>query len=319
MEFRTKIPIPKSDDPIGYSSLVFSVGSCFAVNMAERLSHFKFANVVNPTGILFHPEAICNFFRDVAGERRFSAADTFFHNELYHSFDAHSDLSRMHQDEIVGSLNAAMERSRQQMQRASHIIVTYGTAWIYRHLSSQRVVANCHKVSQKDFSKELLSCDSIRESTSRIIEIIRGINRTTAIIFTISPVRHIKDGFIENQRSKSNLLAGMHDAIQNKEDVHYFPSFEIMMDELRDYRFYADDMIHPSRAAIDYIWQRFTESWISEDSYPIMKEVDSVSKSLAHKPFNPETNSHRQFLEDLNKKIDALQKRFPSFRFDQNT
>ena len=258
MEFRTIISIPKSAFPIDYSSRIFSIGSCFAVNISEKFSYFKFRNVVNPTGILFHPEAISRFVNDAVHQRKFSEHDLIFQQERYHCFDAHSDLSGSDPAGVVELLNNAISQAEQDIRAASHIIITLGTAWVYRLLIDGRIVANCHKVPQKEFSKELLSVDRIRECVENIITDIRELNKAAEVIFSVSPIRHLKDGFIENQRSKSNLISALHEAIADHQHVSYFPSYEIMMDELRDYRFYADEMIRPSRTAINYIWDRFS-------------------------------------------------------------
>ncbi|MBP6182092.1 GSCFA domain-containing protein [Flavobacterium sp.] len=318
MQFRTKIPIPKSNHALDYNSKIVSLGSCFAVNMAEKLDYFKFQNSCNPFGILFHPLAIEKIIDFSVSRRQFKENDIFFHNELWHCFDVHSDLSNSNKEDLLEPLNAIIKATKQQLQEASHIIITYGTAWIYRNIESDTIVANCHKVPQKQFNKELLSVDEIQESIVRTIKFIHSLNPNCNIIFTISPVRHIKDGFVENQWSKANLISAVHtvlNAENYKRDTEYFPSYEIMMDELRDYRFYAEDMLHPNQVAIDYIWKRFKETTISEIAFSTMDEVESIQKSLSHKPFNPDSKSHQQFLLKLQNKIETLQKQFYQIQF----
>ncbi len=209
--------------------------------------------------------------------------------------------------------------TRQQISEATHIIITYGTSWVYRNLASNAVVANCQKVPQKQFSKEILSVETIEKSIQNTLDLIQKINPKVNFIFTVSPVRHLKDGFVENQLSKAHLITAIHQILKseicNLKSAIYFPSYEIMMDELRDYRFYAEDMIHPNSVAIDYIWQRFSETSISEESHSIMKEVETIQKGLAHRPFNPNSASHQQFLSKLNDKMVKLQKQFPQIQF----
>ena len=317
MQFRTQIPIPKSNFAIGYDSTVVSLGSCFAVNMAEKLEYFKFQNTANPFGILFHPIAIENFLDFAVNGKRLSEKDVFFHQERWHSFDAHSDLSNSNKAVFLQNANTAIDSTQNQLTKATHIIITYGTAWVYREKTSGNVVANCHKVPQQQFEKEILSVKSIDNSIQKTIALIQKINPTAQIIFTISPVRHIKDGFSENQWSKSNLISALQSAIkdQSSNNLTYFPSYEIMMDELRDYRFYAEDMIHPSQIAIDYIWKRFADTTISEAAHVLMEKIATIQKGRAHRPFHIESESHQEFLERLRNSITELQKQFPHMNF----
>ena len=312
MQFRTKIPILQTDFKIDYNAKIVSLGSCFAVNMAEKFDYFKFENSCNPFGILFHPLAIEKLIDFAVSGKQFTEKDVFFHNERWHCFDAHSDLSNSSKDELIANLNAITTSLKLQLQAASHIIITYGTSWVYRNLESNTIVANCHKVPQAAFSKEILSVETIKKSIQNTLDLIQKINPNVNFIFTVSPVRHLKDGFVENQLSKAHLITAIHQILQS---AIYFPSYEIMMDELRDYRFYAEDMIHPNSVAIDYIWQRFSETCISEESHLIMKEVETIQKGLAHRPFNPNSASHQQFLSKLNDKMVKLQKQFPQIQF----
>ena len=316
MHFTTPIPIPKSSFPISYDSKVLSLGSCFAENMAAKLDYFKFQNTVNPFGILVHPLAIEKFIAFALNGKAFSEEDIFFHNERWHCFDAHSDLSDSDKEKMLAKLNTAIESAQKQLADASHIIITYGTAWVYREKTSGNVVANCHKRPQQQFSKEILSVEAIRESIRNTIELIRKTNSKAQLIFTISPVRHIKDGFAENQWSKSNLISGLQSVLQNGTSATtYFPSYEIMMDELRDYRFYAEDMIHPNQTAIDYIWERFIESTISEAAFSLMERIEAIRKGLAHRPFNPNSESHTIFQMKLTESINAIQEQYPHVQF----
>lgn len=316
MQFRTPISIPKSNFLIDYSSKIISLGSCFAVNMAEKLNYFKFENSCNPFGILFHPLAIENLIEFVVSEKEFTTSDLFFHNEQWHCFDAHSDLSNPNPNNLLSDLNATVKSMRQQMLEATHVVITYGTAWVYRNIDSNEIVANCHKVPQKQFEKELLSIEIIKESIEKTIDLIHSVNPNCNIIFTVSPVRHIKDGFVENQVSKAHLISGIHQLMSKEaKTLSYFPSYEIMMDELRDYRFYAEDMLHPSSVAIDFIWKRFKETNISEQSFLIMDEVETIQKSLSHKPFNPNSESHRKFENKLMEKISKLETQYSFMKF----
>ena len=318
MQFTTKIPILQSDFKIDYNSKIVSLGSCFAVNMAEKLNYFKFQNTCNPFGILFHPLAIEKLIDFAVSQKQFTEKDVFFHNERWHCFDAHSDLSNSNKEELINDLNAIVKSAYQRIVESSHIIITYGTSWVYRNIATNQIVANCHKVPQKEFSKEILSVGSIENSIQNTLDLIQKINPNVNFIFTVSPVRHLKDGFVENQVSKANLIAAVYRQLQTehcKLNTEYFPSYEIMMDELRDYRFYAEDMIHPSQVAIDYIWEQFFQTQINSAIYPVMEEVCSIQKGLQHRPFNPNSDQHKKFLDSLNQKIAFLKGKIPHLQF----
>jgi hypothetical protein len=318
MQFRTQIPIAKTNSPIDYYSKIMSLGSCFAVNMSEKLDYFKFQNYCNPFGILFHPLAIEKLVSYAVEKKTFTEADIFFYNERWHCYDAHSDLSNADPIELLADLNGIIQSTQKQLAQATQVIITYGTAWVYRNNESKKVVANCHKVPQKQFKKELLAIDLIQKNIQNTIGLIQSINPEAKIIFTVSPVRHIKDGFVENQLSKSHLIAAIHQVLLTEYcqlNTEYFPSYEIMMDELRDYRFYAEDMLHPNQVAIDYIWKRFKETNIAETALATMEEVETIQKSLSHKPFNPNSESHQKFEAKLKDKIIKLGSQYSFMKF----
>ena len=218
----------------------------------------------------------------------------------------------------MASLNDLIKLTNQQITESTHFVITYGTSWVYRNIESDSIVANCHKVPQKQFNKELLSVEEIKNSIVNTVKLIHAVNPNCTIIFTVSPVRHIKDGFVENQLSKAHLISAIHDVLNTehcKLNTEYFPSYEIMMDELRDYRFYAEDMLHPNQVAIDYIWKRFQETTISETAFATMDEVESIQKSLSHKPFNPDSESHLKFESKVREKITKLENQYSFMKF----
>lgn len=316
MQFSTPIPIVKSNHPIDYNSKILSLGSCFAVNIGSKLDYFKFQNTTNPFGILFHPLALQKVIKKAVQQEKFTEESIFFHNERWHSFDVHSDLSLSDKVSFLENLNSNLELLQRRLTESTHIIITLGTSRVYRKIETDEIVANCHKVPQTAFKKELLSVEQIKQSLQEIIEIVSSVNPKANLIFTISPVRHIKDGFVENQWSKANLITAVHEIVHSKEaTASYFPSYEIMMDELRDYRFYAEDMIHPSQTAIDYIWKRFAETWMSESVFVMMQEVERVQKGLSHRSFNPDSEQHKKFLENLQRSILMIQAQYPFIRF----
>ena len=312
MKFRTQVPIKPQEPKIGYSSKVLLLGSCFVENIGKKLEYYKFQNSLNPFGILFHPSAIRGFLENVQSKRKFSAEDIFYHNEAWHFYGAHSDLNSSDKDEILARLHTTVEETYKYLETATHIIITPGTAWGYRLRDSGVVVANCHKVPQEKFSKELLE---VKDDLLSCVEIIQELNPSAAVIFTVSPVRHLKDGFVENQQSKAKLICGVHEVISESSLTHYFPSYEIMMDELRDYRFYSEDMLHPNKTAVDYIWDKFSSAWFSSETVQVMKSVESIRKGLSHRPFNEGSAAHQKFIQDLQEKKQELEDRYPQIRF----
>ena len=303
MKLQTQIPLLKeSRNLINYNSKIVLLGSCFSENIGNQLDYYKFQTTQNPFGILFHPIAIENLITNAINEKKYTENDVFFNNEQYHSFDTHSSLSANNERDFLDNLNSSIKSTRKTLEEASHIIITLGTSWVYRYIESDQIVANCHKVPQKKFLKEILSVDTISESLEAIILLIKSINKNASILFTVSPVRHIKDGFIENSQSKSHLITAIHQVIDKRKYNYYFPSYEIMMDELRDYRFYAEDMIHPNKTTINYIWEKFMSTWFDVSANSTMKEIDIIQKGMLHKPFNPNSEKHLQFLENLEQK-----------------
>ncbi|MGB7392858.1 MAG: GSCFA domain-containing protein [Pricia sp.] len=336
MKLQTQIPLDQAANQIGYDNQLLLLGSCFVENMGKKLEYFKFRQLRNPFGILFHPLAIEQLVSGAVREEFYSESDIFQHDGLWHCFDAHSELSDPSSENLLASLNDGLKATRKQISKASHIIITLGTAWVYKHLDSGGIVANCHKVPQKEFSKELLPIAEIAASLRRSIQLMQSVNPNVLIIFTLSPVHHLKDGFIQNQRSKAHLISAVHQVMQdlgtssdraadqtNSELTEpktnglpvYFPSYEIIMDELRDYRFYERDMLHPNQLAIDYIWEKFRHVWISKDAQPTMEKVEEIRKGLRHLPFHPESEQHLTFRKSLETKIFNLKAQYPFMDF----
>ena len=316
MKLQTNISINKQEiNSIDYNSNILIVGSCFSENIGSKLEYYKFQSYQNPFGILFHTKAIETLITNAINEKIYSEENLFFLNERFHSFDAHSQLSNTSKESLLNILNQEICVTNQQLKEASHIIITLGTAWVYRFIESDSIVANCHKIPQKNFLKEILSVDEIIESLESIVSLIKDINPNINFIFTVSPVRHLKDGFVQNQQSKSHLLSAIHQVVDPRNKLFYFPRYEIMMDELRDYRFYAEDMIHPNQTAINYIWEKFSNTWISDTSFNVMKRVDAIQKRKNHKPFNPNSRDYLEFLNQIEKDIHSIQKEFPHIKF----
>ncbi|WP_339699287.1 GSCFA domain-containing protein [uncultured Marixanthomonas sp.] len=315
MKLQTQIALTPQQNQIDYTSKNLLMGSCFTENIGRKLQYYKFQNLQNPFGIVFHPVAIEKLVTRAINEDLFTETDVFQHNEQWHCFEVHSKLSTNNRDAFISNLNDSLKNLKTYLEQASHIILTFGTAWVYRFIESDSIVANCHKIPQKKFLKELLSVEEVSAAIENTLTLVKTVNFKATIISTVSPVRHIKDGFVENMQSKAHLLSGLHEAISGEKQAFYFPSFEIMMDELRDYRFYEEDMLHPNNLAVSIIWKRFKEVWIASEAEDLQKEIETIQNGLKHRAFNPSGEAHQKFQINLQKKIEKLQTEFPFIKF----
>ncbi len=315
MKLQTQIQLSPEKNQIDYESKVLLLGSCFTENIGGKLEYFKFQNLQNPFGIIFNPVSILGLVERAIQNEYFTEADIFQIEENWYSFEVHSSIRAASKASLIAKLNSVLQQFKEHLTIATHIVLTYGTAWVYRYNTSGLLVANCHKVAQKEFSKELLSVETISASLESTIALIKEVNLNATIITTVSPVRHSKDGMIKNARSKAHLMTAVHQVVDSTDTIHYFPSFEIMMDELRDYRFYKQDMLHPNDTAIQIIWDKFKRVWIASETETLQKEIDTIRKGLQHRPFNPESVSHRAFLKNLQEKITTVQKRISHINF----
>ena len=300
MKFTTPVDIYPLETSIDYSSSIVLLGSCFSQNIGDQLSYFGFQNLINPFGTLFNPVSMATLVEK-------SINDEFTAKDAQESFSylAHSDITGTNTSDVLTNLKAAGQELSNRLKNATHLIITLGTAWIYELKESGTVVANCHQQPQKLFNKRLLELDELAESLEKMEIAIKTRKPNIQIIYTLSPVRHSKDGMVENTRSKSRL----HEAIQQKCDTstsYYFPSYEILMDELRDYRFYAQDMLHPNATAVDYVWLRFRESVLHHNTATTIKAVESYRKLEAHRPRNTEAHQLQ-----LKKSLSSLKEQYP--------
>ena len=306
MKLSTEVPLKAIVNPITYNSKLLGLGSCFAEHISDKLDYFKFQVTSNPFGILFHPEAILNVVEKAVNDQEFTLEDVFQHNDMWHSFFSHSRLSRKSSAETLAELNSAKSELRQAIAGSSHIILTLGTSFIYRQKSTRQGVANCHKLPQDQFEKKLSTIDELQQTLNQLISKVEGLNPDVKFIFTISPIRHIKDGMVENQRSKAHLLAALHRVLEEQSNADYFPSYELMLDELRDYRFYKRDLIHPNELAIDLIWEKFKLNNIDKSIFEDMSKVQKLQKSYAHRLINTSGDAFDKlssFQDNLNKEI----------------
>ncbi|HAN00772.1 MAG TPA: GSCFA domain protein [Marinilabiliales bacterium] len=317
--FRTTFNIPKGSTAIDFSSKIMMLGSCFAENIGEKLIQNKFQTLVNPFGTLYNPESIAHSLEFLIKKKKFTESDLFEQQGVWNSFYHHSRFSDTDKERCLANINTQIEKGSQFLKKADFLIITLGTAWVYQLKKSGTIVTNCHKVPTKEFERFRISkCDMVEKLRS-VIKKIKNQNLNLKIIFTVSPVRHLKDGAIENQLSKASLLLTVHELVAEFEKVSYFPSYEIMMDDLRDYRFYAGDMVHPSGQAIDYIWEKFKTSWIDPQQFTVMKEIEKINQALEHRPFQPESREYQHFIERQLAAIKHLESHYPGMDFSAET
>lgn len=314
MEFYTRISIPKAPFTFSHTEQTVLLGSCFAENIGKKLEENKFKTDLNPFGTLYNPSSIAEAIRMLLRPERFTGDDLFQHEGIYHSFSHHSRFSSSSETECLANINGRLFRSADSLRKSRRMILTFGTAWVYRLKSSGKVISNCHKLPEKMFDRQLLTVEKIATEWKSLLLSLWEQNPDLKILFTVSPIRHWKDGAHGNQLSKATLLLAI-DVLQKEfpERTAYFPAYEIMMDELREYRFYADDMLHPSPAAVEYIWERFTDNMFSTDSLAILKEWKDIQKAINHKPFQPESEAYKRFISQTLLKIERLNEKFPFF------
>ena len=317
MDFRTILLRKKSNIDINYHTNILAIGSCFAENIGSKLQNHRFSTTINPFGILFNPVSIAQGLLLLMSEDfEFGEKDIFQQDDLWHSWMHHGRFSHPQKSEILRGINKSFSTAQHFFKTTNQLIITLGTANVYVEKNTQSVVANCHKVPPQYFDKKCLSVNEIIENWTRVLNQINTQYVDKQIIMTVSPIRHIRDGIIENQHSKAVLLVAIHEICQQFPNVHYFPAYEIMMDDLRDYRFYEADMIHPTTQAIDYIWQFFMDTFFTNDTKNIVEEVKKMNALLQHRPLHPNTEGYQKFVQNVAMKLEILKAKYPYLNFD---
>ncbi|MEL7122136.1 MAG: GSCFA domain-containing protein [Bacteroidota bacterium] len=313
--FRTELMVDKFPFSIDHHQKILCVGSCFAEHMAKKLIDLKFQVILNPFGILYNPVSILRMFEQLLDEKIYQESDLFQHNELWHSFDHHSMFSKKLPENSLKLINDEADKSRNLLKEAKLIIITLGTGYVFEHIQSNQIVANCHKVPNHSFNRYLLSQEIIYNTLNKTSELILNHNQEAKIIFTVSPIRHIRDGLVDNQVSKASLLLSVNQLTKQYEQVYYFPAYEIMMDDLRDYRFYMEDMIHPTHQAINYIWEKFKRSLLSTSALALAQVISKITKASLHRSFHPQSESHQKFIQMQLLNIQKLEQEHPFLDF----
>jgi len=312
-QFRTPFVPEKSALSIHHSLSVVLFGSCFSTHIGERMEKSGFNCRINPFGVLYNPLSIANAIERCFGNQPYSADELMHHQGLWLSLDHHGSYSKPDQTETLQGINEEISMASSKLRHNPLLVITLGSAHVYRDKQTRRIVGNCHKIPARNFSKELLSVETVVERFSTCLNPMITANPSLQVLFTISPVRYLSDGFFENQLSKAMLHLSVAKLMEIFPQVGYFPAYEIMMDDLRDYRFYADDMLHPSPVAVDYIWEQFGKSYFSRETQALAEEIVALHKSAEHRPFQKNSETYRKFLTDQIQKIDRLQQQNPQF------
>lgn len=313
MEFRTRIEIPQNIPHIGHQDKLLLMGSCFAESIGRLLLDNKFQCQVNPFGILYNPFSVEKAIKQIITGKVYDKEDLFQHREQYHSYMHHGSFSDTDANQCLEKINNSLNNAHTLLPQLNFLLITFGTSWIYTLKENGQVVSNCHKVPAREFIRRRLSVQEITDSYKALINRLLTTNKNLRIVFTVSPIRHAKDGLHQNQLSKATLLLAIEE-LQTAfpQHVFYFPSYEILMDELRDYRFYANDMFHPSEVAIQYIWECFSDSLFSKETKKVLKECESIRRDINHKPFHADSDEYKHFLEQLVLKIYRLNEIYPN-------
>jgi hypothetical protein len=311
MNFRTEIRIPASSIKIEHNHTILTIGSCFAENIAEKFKYFLFNVFENPFGVLYNPVSVYNAIKSAVEPKTFTEADLFLDNDEWHSFYHHSDFSSRDSAECLNRINTRNREVKNYLANCSWVIISMGTSFVYRHKEKNIIVSNCHKIPAAQFERILLAPEESEKILMQLTSLLKSVNPDIGIIFTVSPVRHIKDGFAENQLSKSSLIVALHNILSKTNNTFYFPAYEIMMDDLRDYRFYDNDLLHPSRMAVEYIWNKFSECWFSDECISTIKEIEPYVRSKGHVVRNPNSAQGIRFLEEQALRKAKLQEKYP--------
>jgi hypothetical protein len=318
MDFMVNIEIKKPARQINYRDKILLVGSCFTEHIGNSLEELKFSVLQNPNGILFDSHSVCRSLNSYIANKKYKEADFFRLNDVWHSWEHHSRYSNTNLTEAVRIVNESQQKAHEFLKETKWLIITLGSSFSYRLTPGPsprgeggEPVANCHRAPAQWFVKHLMTIDEIVSGFDECLKRLFEFNSRLKIIFTVSPVRHIRDGVVDNNRSKARLIEAVHHLINKQQQLYYFPAYELVIDVLRDYRFYDADLVHPNYMGTEFVLEKFEEACIDEESRLIIKEVNPIVIARKHKAFQPTTEAHRQFLQTHFEKAKTLQKKYP--------
>lgn len=303
---------------ITHETRILNIGSCFSENIGQRLANYKFRITINPHGILFNPISIATSLTQLIENKQFRESDIFYHNHRWQSFDHHGHFAKADKNDCLNTINQSINQAYKQIQKLDYLILTFGTANVFEYIQTGRVVANCHKISNSEFLRKRLIINEIISAYKPIFKQLKSINPQLNIILTVSPVRYIRDGLVENQRSKAILLLAIDELVRCFDFVEYFPAYELVIDDLRDYRFYNEDMIHPSKVAIDYVWEYFTERYFDNKTMELNSKINKIGQAKKHIPINMQSEAYQIFLKKQISKIEQFQVNYSGVNWDDD-
>lgn len=317
-QFYTTVEMPQRLPRFSQRDRLLLMGSCFATHIGTRLVEAKFACDVNPYGVLYNPMSISAALREAMDGKLYAEKDLYAYGDLWHSHMHHGDFSAPSVSEALERINTRLKRLHTELKELDVLVATWGTAWVYEDAETGSIVGNCHKKPERCFRRRRLAVKEVVDEWLQLLATLRKQNPQIKVLLTVSPIRHLRDGLHANQLSKAALLLAADQLVEAMPDVvGYFPAYELLVDELRDYRFYATDMVHPSEVAVNYVWQRFCEACLTDEARLVMDECDAIHKDLSHKPFRPESDGYKKFLEQILLKIDRLNEKYPYLDFEK--
>jgi len=319
MEFRSVLNIPESVVKIHHSSRIMTIGSCFSEHIGHKMQQRKFPIHIHPFGTVFNPHSMVLQLRRIVDSMPFTTDDLIFHHELWHTWEHSRHFTATNKESLLEQINSQLKVSHDFIQKTDFLMITFGTAWAYFLQSNQQIVANCHKHPASAFGRQLLSVEQLSNDFFAVFELLTKLNPSLQILLTVSPVRHLRDGLIQDRWSKSRLIDLAHTLENSRENVHYFPAYEIFTDELREYRFCEADLTHPSSIAIEYIWQQFQKTYFSESTQKINKEIERILAAMQHNVQHQNTTSFKQFAQQQYERVQNFQQNYPELNMGKES
>lgn len=317
MKFRYELDVKKLPESISHRHKLLLMGSCFTENIGEKLDKYKFTTLQNPHGILFNPVSVAEALTDYIEKREFTEADLFCLHEGWHSWKHHSRFSGITQSDALQKINTSIQMAHCFLKEADFLFVTLGSSWVYplteraANAKVGTVAANNHKAPSDWFNRRLLATEEVLRVLDNVIHRLFLFNPGLKIIFTISPVRHLREGAVENNRSKAVLIQAVHHLVDKFDRLFYFPAYELVIDDLRDYRFYAEDLVHPNYFATQYVWEKMVEACMGEQTRALMEEIHAINLAYKHKAFHPTSTQHKKFLQSFYQRTISLLQKHP--------
>ncbi|MBL7911456.1 MAG: GSCFA domain-containing protein [Bacteroidia bacterium] len=315
MQFHLNYTPPKFDFDINHKHNLFLIGSCFSENIGALLKQHKFNTSSNPNGILFNPASIHQSLTDILNAKDLSDNFILSRNGLYYSYLHHTSINAPSANELKENVNSQTKKAQAYLKESDVLVITFGTAFFYHHLTTGQVVANCHKQPQQIFEKNLLAVNEIVSAYTGLIKKLQNFNPKLKIIFTVSPVKYLRDGVTENNLSKSTLILSVHELIKQNKKCCYFPAYELVNDDLRDYRFYKEDLAHPNEQAITYVWEKFSDACFNDRTIELNKQIYKLNQALNHREMSSGSQEQQKLQDFIAKQKGELKKLAPEIEF----